>query len=171
MTSKNENKKIKNLTMTELKKLDKKLDLQTRHEIEVGEDIYEVKVDKEFRKTKQHQLLHDLANFFEASNENSEILDLTTPYTSLLLIKHFTSIHVSDDIDEALIMLDILIDLEIFKKVLDLFPEDEVTKIYELLESAIQRMNENIDEYEEEKEELVESVESEQVKDMLADGE
>ena len=162
--------KIKNLTLTEIKKQAKKLDAQTEHEILVGEDVYKVKIDNVFRRTKQNQLLDDLVAFFSEGNERVELLDLATPYTTLLLIKHFTSIEVSDNIDEALEMLDILIDLELLGAILNLMPEQEVLDMYELLNATVNRMKENMVELEDETKRLSEVVENDEVKEMLLNG-
>lgn len=159
----NENKNVKNLTLTEMKKQAKKLGKQTEHEILVGENIYKFKVDDVFRKTKQYKLLDDLVEFFSVVNVRAELLELVTPYTTLLLIKHFTSIEVSDDIDEAIDTLDVLIDLELLNKILNLLPEQQVIEVYEILSATLERMNENVKESLEEsdkKEEVLE-VESE----------
>lgn len=159
----NENKNVKNLTLTEMKKQAKKLGKQTEHEVLVGENIYKFKVDDVFRKTKQYKLLDDLVEFFSVVNVRAELLELVTPYTTLLLIKHFTSIEVSDDIDEAIDTLDVLIDLELLNKILVLMPEQQVIEVYEVLSATLERMNENVRESLEEsdkKEEVLE-VESE----------
>src|SRR6185312_4955349 len=140
----NENKNMKNLNLTEMKKQVKKLDKQTEHPVLIGEDLYKIKIDDVFRKTKQYKLLDDLVEFFEEGNNRVEILELATPYTTLLFIKYFTSVEVSDDIDEALELLDILIDLDVLNQILNLMPEQQVIEVYEILSATADRMKENI---------------------------
>src|SRR5690606_19448145 len=107
----NKAKKVKNLTLTELRKQDRALNSQTEHTIFIGDSEYKFKVDNFFRQTKQHRAMEDLIEFFNEGNKRVDLLDLATPYTSLLLIKYFTSIEVSDDIDEAVDLLSVLVDL------------------------------------------------------------
>lgn len=177
---------IKNLTATELIKQSKKLDARTEHtiilEIEQGIDEgtntpifeevpYKVKVDNIFRQTKQHKVMEDLIEFFNEGNERAEILDVATPYTSLLIVKHFTSIAVPDDIDEAIELLNAMVDLKLLGKVVEVLPENQVIKMYESLSSAVSRMNANIDEVVKEAKDLEGQLESEQVKELVQDGE
>lgn len=156
----NENKNIKNLTLTELKKQAKKLDGQTEHQIPVNGDVYKVKIDDVFRKTKQYALLDDLVAFFDEGNNRTELLDVATPYTTLLFIKHFTSVEVSDDIDEAIELLNIMIDLDVLNAILNAMPEEEVVKVYEILSATADRMRENIAETLQEIERVKDQVEN-----------
>lgn len=178
--------KAKNLTITELKKQNKVLDAQTEHTIvvkiqkgldeETGEPLfdlvpYKIKIDNVFRKTKQHKLLEDLMLFINESNKRLEILDVATPYITLLLIKHFTNLDIPDDIDEAIEVMNILIDLDIFSEIVNLMPENEVIKMYETLNASIERMNLNIEEMLKESEKVLEKIENKEIKELLQDGE
>lgn len=178
--------KAKNLTITELKKQNKVLDAQTEHTIvvkiqkgldeETGEPLfdlvpYKIKIDNVFRKTKQHKLLEDLIFFLNESNNRLEILDVATPYITLLLIKHFTNLDIPDDIDEAIEVMNVLIDLDIFSEIVNLMPENEVIKMYETLNASIERMNLNIEEMLKESEKVLEKVENKEIKELLQDGE
>ncbi len=161
---------IKNLTITELKKKSKELGVQTEHTIDIGGDTYKFKIDNIFRQTKQHQLMEDLISFFDEGNNRNEILDLATPYITLLLIKHFTSLEIPDDIDGAIDMLNVFTDLEILGDILNLMPTDEVVKMYELLQATVARMNENMLETEKETKMLSEVVENDALKEILKNG-
>lgn len=178
--------KAKNLTITELKKQNKVLDAQTEHTIvvkiqkgldeETGEPLfdlvpYKIKIDNVFRKTKQHKLLEDLMLFINESNKRLEILDVATPYITLLLIKHFTNLDIPDDIDEAIEVMNILIDLDIFSEIVNLMPENEVIKMYETLNASIERMNLSIEEMLKESEKVLEKIENKEIKELLQDGE
>lgn len=178
--------KAKNLTITELKKQNKVLDAQTEHTIvvkiqkgldeETGEPLfdlvpYKIKIDNVFRKTKQHKLLEDLILFLNESNNRLELLDVATPYITLLLIKHFTNLDIPDDIDEAIEIMNVLLDLDIFAEIVNLMPENEVIKMYETLNASIERMNLNIEEMLKESEKVLEKVENKEIKELLQDGE
>lgn len=166
MTKDNNNK---NLTLTELKKLNKELDGRDEHTIMFGDTAYNIKIDKNFRQSKQHDMLTDLIDFFNEANNRGDVdlLDLATPYSSLLIIKHFTSLSVPDDIDEALEVLTALIDLNLFGEILEIMPEYEITKVLETLEATVSRLNTNIEEVEKEMEEASELVENASVKEMI----
>lgn len=163
----NINNKVKNLTLAEMKRQNKKLDEKTEHLIYVNDDEYSVKIDATFRKSKQQKLLDDLIDFFNEGNNDVDLLDMATPYTSLLLIKHFTNVYIPDEIDKALEVLEALIDLELIAEILNLMPEDEVFKVYELLSETVNRMRENIAEADEETRKLAEKVENPVLKEML----
>jgi len=161
--------KVKNLTLSELKKQSKKLDSQSEVVIIAGEDNYKFMVDDVFRKTKQHKVLDDMVEFFDSTINNNELMSLASVYTSILLIKHFTSIDISDNIDEALETLNVLLDLELLDKIINAMPEDEVVKMYELLTNTVNKMTENLEELDIEA--LAEQVENPELKEALLNGE
>lgn len=160
-------KEIKNLNSANLKKEVKNISSQTEHTVQVGENKYKIKIDDVFRKTKQHKLLDDIVEFFNQSNKRADLFDLATPYTTLMFIKHFTSVEISDDIDEAVEMLNVLIDLELFGEIMNLMPESEVTDVYELLASTVKRMSENMDETADEAIRLSQIVDNRELKEAL----
>jgi len=162
---------VKKLTVAELKKQNKVLDLQREFSVAIAEQEYKLTHDVTFRKTKQSRLLEDVIAFFTEGASRPEILELATVYSTLLILKHFTSLEVSDNIGEALDLLDVLVDLEILDKIVNELPEDEVTKIYELLTKTVNNMNANIEEAERESSRLVDKVENKEVKDMITNGE
>src|SRR5690554_4431636 len=114
-----EEKKLKKLTLTEMRKQDKKLDGKTERTIELNGEEFVIKIDNHFRRTKQHKVLDDLIEFISASEEDPKLLGDITPYMSLLIIKHFTDINISDDINDAMEILYTLIDLEILDKIIN----------------------------------------------------
>jgi len=167
----NEKQNIKNLTLAELKKQSKKLDEKKEEKVVVGDTVYKFQIDQNFRKTKQYALLDDLVAFFNEGNKRVELLDLATPYVSLLFIKHFTSIEVSDDVDEAIELLNVMIDLDLLTQILNLMPEQEVLQVYEILSSTTERMKGNIEETLAEIEKIREQVENDEVKALIDNGE
>lgn len=165
--SKDKNEKLRNLTVTEMRKHSRRLNERIEYEIAVNEDLYKVEIDRVFRKTKQHKVIDDLISFFTESNEKPELLDITTPYMSMLLIKHFTNINIPDDVDGALDVLEVLIDLNLLGEILNLMPEKEVTNIYELLTTTVSRMKDNILDTYSEMSSAYGEVENEELKELL----
>lgn len=161
--------KIKKLTPAELKKQNKKLDGQYEVNIVLDGDVYKINIDEHFRKTKIFKLMDDLVEFFNQANKvgDASMLELATPYSTLLIIKHFTDIEISDNIDEALTMLDVMIDLECLDKIVNAMPENEVEKVYEMLANMMRNMERNLEEAEKEAEKLKNQVENQEVKDMI----
>lgn len=161
---------IKKLTGAELKKQNKVLDEQREFSVMIGDTEYKLTHDVTFRKTKQSRLLEDVIAFFTAGVNRPEILEISTVYSTLLILKHFTSLEVSDDIGEALELLDVLVDLEVLDKIVNELPEDEITKIYELLTKTVNNMETSIVEAEEEAKKLANQVENKEIKDMIDNG-
>lgn len=134
-------KDIKKLTGAELKKQSKELDKQREFTVEIGGQDYKLTHDVVFRKTKQIKVIEDLIEFFSKGAEHPELLDKATPFTALIIIKHFTSLEVSDDIDDALILLGILIDLDALGKIINELPEDEVVEMFKIIEETIKNVS------------------------------
>ena len=164
-------KDIKKLTLDELKKHDEGLDKQFEAYISIGDDVYAVKIDEVFRTTKQTKVLDDMLDFFRAGNERMELLELATPYTSLLLIKHFTDLEIPDDFDEAMAHLNVLIDTGVFEAVLNEMPEKEVIGTYDKLRNVLNDMTDRMEIAQAEAELVAEQLENEVVKKMFLNGE
>jgi DNA-binding Lrp family transcriptional regulator len=156
------------LTASELHKKVAKLADRTEFTVTIGEDEYTLEHDVVFRKTKIQKVLEDMLEFFNAiGEENKHLLELATPYTALLIIKHFTSLDVPNDIDEALILLEVLIDLEALGVIVNELPEKEVLKVYEVLALTIENAKANLDEAEKQAVELAGQIENPEVKEMI----
>lgn len=160
----------KNLNLTNLKKEVKKLQSQTEHTLFINGSEYKIKIDDKFVKTKQHKLLDDFVAFLNESNNEIKLLDVASSYVTLLFIKHFTNVDIPDDIDEALDVLEAMIDLDILTKIIDLFPEKEVIEMYELLNVNIGRMAQNMEDTSEEAMRLAQLVKNEELKEALLNG-
>lgn len=163
-------KQNRKLNLANLQKELKKVSTQTEYSININGEEYKYKVDDKFLKMKQHNVLDDLVAFLNECNKNLELLDYTTTYITLLLIKHFTTIEVSDDIDEAILLLNTMVNLEILEYIFSTLPEEEVLKFYELLRVTFDRMKENMEESSREAKKLAEIVENEELRKMLKDG-
>lgn len=161
------NKEIKKLTPALLKEQVAKLDAVQEFAVKIGEEDYTLTHDVKFRRTKQHKVLDDMVTFFNEGGKKIELLDMATPYTALLVIKHFTSLEVPNDIDEALALLEVLIDLEALDKILNALPELEVQKVYELLTQTVENFRASLEADEEEAETFLEQIENEEVKEMV----
>lgn len=161
--------KIKRLSPTELKKQSKNLDGQYEVNFTIGDEAYGVMIDEHFRKSKIFKLMDDMVVFYNEANKfaDASMLELATPYSSLLVIKYFTDIEIKDDIDDALAMLDVLIDLELLDKILNSMPEKEIVKVYDLLTKMMKNMEQNIAEAEKEAEKIESQIENQEVKGML----
>lgn len=162
----------KKLTLAELKKQDKKLDERKSVVVNIGEDEYTIEYDMIFRKTKQTKVMNDMMRLFQVigtgqEDESVEKLEFASAYTALLIIKHFTSLDVSDDIDEALAMLQVLIDLGALGDIVKALPEDEVLKIYDLLTNTVNAVRENMEQLDKEEELLELELENEEAQAMV----
>jgi hypothetical protein len=163
--------KIKNLNPTEIKKQVKKLKEQGEFFITVNGDEYKVTHDEKFLNSKIHKVLDDLVELFNEGRTRNELLELATPYTTILIIKHFTSIEVPDEIDGAIDMMNALIDLEVIDKIINALPEEEVVKMYERISGVVETVRSNLEDGELEAQELENQLQTEQAKKLLRDGE
>lgn len=160
-------KNIKKLTVAELKKESKKLDVQGEMTINIGGTDYTISYDKIFRKTKQRDVLQDTLHFFqEIGEKNMGQLEMASAYTALLIVKHFTSLDVSDDIQEALDLLQVLTDIDVLGEIVNELPEAEVIKIYELLTNTVNTLKENIEMAEKELELIQDEIENEELLEL-----
>lgn len=161
-------KKPELLNAKALKKEVLQLDLQGTAPIKIGDTVYEISYDKVFRKTKQRNMLQDMIDFFKDMGTVEERdADFATAYTTLLLIKHFTSLDVPDDIKEALDMLEVLIDLEVFGQILEVLPEEEVVKAFDLLSDSVKSMTERYNEITEEMKEQQAQIENKELQEYI----
>lgn len=162
-------KDIKNLTLAELKKQDKALDKQREFNVTIGGQQYKLSHDIVFRNSKKNKLLDDMVKFFGEAVKNVDILELSTPYVALLILKHFTTLDVSDDVNEAIALLTVLIDLDgALGQILAELPEDQLTEVYELLTKTVTSMTENLEgTKEDEIEDVMNKVDNQEVKEMI----
>lgn len=161
-------KKPEMLNAKALQKEVSQLDLQGTAPITIGDTVYEISYDKVFRKTKQRNMLQDMIDFFKDMGTVEERdADFATAYTTLLLIKHFTSLDVPDDIKGALDMLEVLIDLEVFGQILEVLPEEEVVKAFDLLSDSVKSMTERYNEITEEMKEQQAQIENKELQEYI----
>jgi len=176
--TKKEVQKLKGLTALDILNQNKALDGKGEFLITLGKDDlkkdYLIEHDMLFRKTKQQKVLEDMVRFFDEVNSfNIELLEMVTPYTSLLIIKHFTDIDVPDEIEDAMYLLEALIDLGGLGAIINALPQDQVVLVFELLTQTIDNIKNNVEEAEAEALALSEKAEAEdtKVEEVEADGE
>lgn len=163
--------KAKNLSLTEIKKLNRGLvtNIETSVSVEIdGEEIpYRFTYESIFRKSKRIKVMDDIIAFYQSFEKNPEIVHMATPYVSLLVLKHFTSIQVPDDIGKALEVLEALLDLNIFDKILNALPDEQVSGIYNDILEALERMNSNAEETAEEVKAISEQLDNDFIKQII----
>jgi hypothetical protein len=148
-------KDIKKLSPAVIKEKREELDAVQEFVVNIGGDDYTLTHDIVFRKSKQHKVLDDMIDFFtEVANRDMGYLELASPYTTLLIIKHFTSLEVPEDVTEALDLLVALVDLEALTKIINALPVEEVVKVYELVTETLENFKQNLDDMEEEAKKL-----------------
>ncbi|MCR4361976.1 hypothetical protein JDW21_19630 [Bacillus subtilis] len=160
-------KDIKKLSATELKKQVKKLTEVQEFIVQIGDTDYKLTHDVVFRKSKMYNVMEDLIDFFTYTADNRiEDIELATPYTTLLIFKHFTSLEVPNDIDEAIDFLYVLVDLDALSTIANALPEDEVTKVYELFTERMNELKDSLEAGEEEVEAMLAEIENKEVKEQ-----
>jgi hypothetical protein len=161
--------KLKNLTLAELDKQNKALDEQRDFTVVIGGTKYKLAHDVIFRNSKKAKVLDDMVKFFQEASKNIDILELATPYTALLVMKHFTTLDVSDDILEAISLLETLVDLNVLNNIIAELPEDQMEEVFELITKTVTNMADSLEEVEAEAKRLSEVVENEAVKELIPD--
>lgn len=123
--------KAKQLTVAAMKKKD----TQYNHRKEVRIDGYVVNVDIKFRPTKIQSVLDDYREMTNYIIENKISIDVVG-MLYLLMVKHFTDLEISDDPVEQLLTLNIMIDNEFLKPIVESFDQEEVTKFHQMMNIA-----------------------------------
>jgi hypothetical protein len=162
-------KDIKNLTSAELKKQNKSLDEKRDFSVTIGDTVYKLAHDITFRQSKKNKLLDDMVLFFQEAVEKIEILELATPYTTLLVLKHFTTLEVSDNVDEAIELLSVLVDLDVLSQIIAELPEDQLVDVFAMITKTVNNMAESLTDAEKEIAELEAQLENDVVKEMIPD--
>lgn len=165
-------KDLKKLTPAELKKQVKKLDAVEEFVVTIDGEDYKLTHDTVFRITKQQKVLEDMMKYFSEINEdNMEMLDYASSYTVLLIIKHFTSLDVPDEIEDAMALLEVLVDLGVLANIVNTLPEEEVVKVYNLLNETLENMDESLKQIEEEAQAMVDEMQNKELAKFKQDEE
>ena len=136
----NNNKK---LTSSILLQEQSKLFVQRKVIININKKDYDVLVDQVFLPTKLNKLIMESVSNYEKIKELDESVKIS--YLMFLAIKQFTNLDFSktDDFKTQISILNAMLDLEIFDKIVSEFPESELEKINEYM----LKFNDRIDEF------------------------
>lgn len=125
--------KVKNLTISALKKEDSKRFNKQKSIIANG---YNVNLDMVFRPTKLQALLRELADKMAYVSANDEInYDLVdwTSYALFLMVKYFSSVDIPDVFEEQITVMEYLIDNDFLQPIMEGFEESEIKKFNDML--------------------------------------
>lgn len=156
-------KNVKKLTPAVIKKADKKLD--ERKEIKVTMDGEEFKLEHDivFRKTKHQNIVRGMIDFLSFGSDKEGYVDYASAYTSLLILKEYTSLDVPDGVEEGVLFLKVLVDTGLLSDIITQLPEDQITSVFEAVEIAVNELTERILELEDEREGLESELENEEL--------
>lgn len=106
-----------------------------------GKD-FEVEFKEHYQEMEIQDLLQDLISFIEESTKVEEkttvdLLTFTQPYITTLIIKHFTSMKMPEDIYETIAVTKNMINLGVLEQFIRLFPQDQLTKLMERVAEAL----------------------------------
>lgn len=124
----------KELTLDELKNIDKKFDKKKSVTITSndGQD-FNIQVDEIFKESQITDMVTELINkIIICKNKNGNIYDFFYDSFWILLIRYFTDFgrnYIGNLIDEQYITLKYLIDTDLFSQIISNFNEDEVLKV------------------------------------------
>ena len=135
--------KVNKLTSSILLQEQSKLFVQRKVIIHINKKDYDVLVDQVFLPTKLNALIMESISNYENLKDLDESVKIS--YLMFLAIKTFTNLDVSktDDFKTQISVLNAMLDLEIFDKIVSEFPESELEKINEYM----LKFNSRIDEF------------------------
>lgn len=132
--------KVKELTLTQNKKVASQLNKMEEYELESVEAV--VKFYPEFSYDRIEQLLKELTNSLKFIGENEIEIDEDTymNYIFFLTIKHFTHLKktIADEFDKQLVQMNELIATGVYKEIMDnVFQPKEIKKVLDSLGDII----------------------------------
>jgi hypothetical protein len=134
--------KINKLTAGIIKNTYSKEFTQKKIILNIADKDYEVLIDEKFKTSKlQSMLLEAMQNISKLKEYDDAV---TTSYYMFLMIKYFTDIDLAqtEDFAEQINILNAMIDLEIFEKVLNSFPESEFERTNQFIRRFADRLTE-----------------------------
>ena len=125
--------KVNKLTSSILLQEQSKLFVQKKVTITINKKDYEVLVDQKFIPTKIQQLIQE--GISNLDNFNGLDDSVRTSYFFYLIIKYFSDIEIAktDDFETQIRIMNSMINLEIFDKILGEFEESELEKVNEYI--------------------------------------
>ena len=135
--------KSNKLTSSILLQEQSKLFVQRKVIITINKKDYEVLVDQKFLPTKLNQLILESVSNYDNLKDLDESVKVS--YLMFLTIKTFTNVEIAktDDFQTQIRVLNAMLDLEIFDKIISEFPESELEKINDYM----LKFNSRIDEF------------------------
>lgn len=133
--------KINKLTSGIIKNTYSKNFTQKKVILDIGGKNYEVLIDEKFRTSKLQAMILEALQNIGSLKEYGE--SVTTSYYLFLMIKYFSDIEVeTESIEEQIKLLNQMIDLEIFEKVINSFPESEIQRTNQFIKKFAERVTE-----------------------------
>ena len=135
--------KVNKLTSSILLQEQSKLFLTKKVIVNINKKDYEVLVDQKFLPTKLNQLILESVSNYDNLKDLDESVKVS--YLMFLTIKTFTNVEIAktDDFQTQIRVLNAMLDLEIFDKIISEFPESELEKINDYM----LKFNSRIDEF------------------------
>ena len=135
--------KTNKLTSSILLQEQSKLFIQKKVIVTLNKKDYEVLVDQKFLPTKLNALIMESISNYDNLKELDESVKIS--YLMFLAIKTFTNVEIAktDDFQTQIRVLNAMLDLEIFDKILGEFAESELEKINDYM----LKFNDRIDEF------------------------
>jgi len=135
--------KVNKLTSSILLQEQSKLFIQRKVIININKKDYDVLVDQKFRPTKLNELIVEAITNYDKFKELDESVKVS--YLMFLAIKYFTNLEIAktDTLEDQIRILNAMLDLEIFDKLLSEFPESELEKINDYM----LKFNDRIDQF------------------------
>ncbi len=137
-------KKVKNLTLNDVIKYDKKLDEKKKVNLTLPDgSIATILVDTEFRPTKISKFALEYGIVMEEVKEKGIDQDTLTNamlVENMLLIRNFTSLEIPLSIAEIIAYAQRLVDLEILEPILKSFDEEQVNKLNRITKKTLDNL-------------------------------
>lgn len=112
-------------------------------------DEWVVTIDREFSKEGIINVIQDFSKFIEKYGRANVSGSVLTSYLYILLLREFTDLRdvITGDVENQLAVVKKLIELDIFPVLIDALPESEMKKVSEFIKESTNRINELMDEY------------------------
>jgi len=145
--TKKSNKKGNKLNLKAIESASKKFTTKTVI-IPVNDVEYEVEIQQVFRTTKIEAMIKKLLNSENLTEFNTFDESVKLSYYFYLIIREFTDLDIPNNLklNEELNLINSLIDLGIFELIMVEIPESEITKINEFMQKFNMNLNQMLEE-------------------------
>lgn len=107
-------------------------------------DGYEVVIEPKFKPSKIQQLIQELIEKSEYAEQNGFIINVVD-YMFILLLKHFTDIKFSDKYEKQIQMMQVLVDLNYFERIISEFDQSEIDKLTQIFQNNVDNISKLLD--------------------------